>query len=234
MSVVIDRTGQRYNRLVVLGRSEPKYRSTMWECRCDCGNIAYVDTHSLISGHTKSCGCWKREKASERLLTHGEMPVRLYRIWRGMKARCNNPHTKDFHYYGARGIKVCDEWMEHYESFRDWAFANGYSDTLTLDRVEVNKDYSPDNCRWVDRHTQMRNTRNNLNLTFNGETKTVTEWAEITGMERHTISYRKNVLKWDDEKVLTTFPKHNLKEKREEVIEKIRKLIELKEGVKKC
>ena len=234
MSVVIDRTGQRYNRLVVLGRSEPKYRSTMWECRCDCGNIAYVDTHSLISGHTKSCGCWKREKASERLFTHGEMPIRLYRIWRGMKSRCNNPHTKDFHYYGARGIRVCDDWVKHYESFRDWAFTNGYSDTLTLDRVEVNKDYSPDNCRWVDRHTQMRNTRNNLNLTFNGETKTVTEWAEITGMERHTISYRKNILKWDDEKVLTTFPKHGLKEKREEVIEKIRKLIELKEGVGNC
>ena len=230
MGKELDITGQKFNRWTVIKRVGKNNRGkTTWLFKCDCGSQMISESWYVTSGHTKSCGCWKREEASKRMFTHGQTPVRLYRIWRGMKARCNNPHTKDFHYYGARGIKVCDEWMEHYESFRDWAFANGYSDMLTLDRVEANKGYSPDNCRWVDRQTQMRNTRNNLYLTFNGETKSLTEWSEITGMDRHTISRRKNVLGWDDEKTLTTFPKHCFKKNRDETFARIRSLINSKE-----
>lgn len=111
-------------------------------------------------------------------LKHGQCGTRLYNIFRGMKKRCYNKNCKDFYKYGGRGITVCDEWKDSFQAFYDWSIANGYFDNLTIDRIDNNKGYSPDNCRWVDIKTQSNNTRKNVFLTYNGETMTLAEWGE--------------------------------------------------------
>ena len=204
MGKALDLSGKKFNYVTPIRYVGSANKKRLWECKCDCGKTFVVQATLLVTGHTKSCGCWKRISSSERQRTHGQSETRLYRIWRRMKSRCLNSHTKDFPYYGGRGITICDEWVKSYERFRDWACDNGYSESLTLDRIIVNKGYSPDNCRWVDRHTQMRNTRSNRNLTFKGETKTITEWSEICKVGRHTIRRRLDVYGWSVEKALTT------------------------------
>lgn len=221
MGVPIDCTGAKFGRVTAIKPvGKNKRNNVLWLCRCDCGKQFVTPYHLLKCGHTKSCGCWKRDLASQRLRTHGQTDTRINRIWRRMKARCNNPHVKDFPYYGGRGIKVCEEWSKSFETFRDWANANGYSDALTLDRIDTNKNYSPDNCRWVDRITQCRNKRANVLLTLYNITKTETEWSEICGLNRHTIRHRLD-RGWSVEKTLTTVPTNTKKEKREETSRKI-------------
>ena len=148
---LVDLTGQRFGRLVVLRRAENIGRQTAWLCKCDCGNEKTVPMWNLRSGQTISCGCYADEvrvangKAGQ---THGLSYSRLYTIWIGMKQRCYYPKHKHFKRYGERGIKVCDEWKDSFETFHDWAMANGYADNLTIDRENVNGDYCPANCRW--------------------------------------------------------------------------------------
>lgn len=115
---------------------------------------------------------------------------RLWVIWKSMRNRCKNPHHKNFRDYGGRGIKVCDEWRNSFQSFAEWALANGYSDILTIDRIDVNGNYEPSNCRWVDAKTQCRNRRNNRLITFHGKTKTLSEWAEIKRIPVSTLHVR--------------------------------------------
>lgn len=232
MSRAKDITGMKFNFIMPIRCVGSEHKQRMWECKCDCGNIFITSATLIITGHTKSCGCLKRRLASQRLRKHGQTDTRINRIWRRMKSRCNNPHAKDFSYYGGRGINVCEEWSDSFENFRDWANANGYSDTLTLDRIDTNKNYNPNNCRWVDRTTQSRNQRKNVNLTLYGVTKTLIEWSEICGLDRHTIRKRLN-RGWDIEKVLTTVPTNSKKECREETARKIKEFMD-KEGTKKC
>lgn len=220
MSAAKDITGIKFNFITPIRCVGSAHKQRMWECRCDCGNVFVISASLIITGHTKSCGCWKRSLASKRLRTHGQTTTRLHRIWSGMKSRCNNPHVKDYSYYGGRGIKVCDEWLKSFESFRDWSNKNGYSDTLTLDRINTDKNYSPNNCRWVDRITQCRNKRANVNLTLYGITKTIVEWSEICSLDRHTIRHRLD-RGWSVEKTLTTVPTNTKKEKRMETARKI-------------
>jgi len=128
---------------------------------------------------------------------------KLHPIWRGMKARCYNPKALKYKHYGARGIEICDEWRNSYQKFYDWAINNGYVEGLTLDRINVNGNYEPTNCRWVTKTIQNRNKRNNRYLTYNGETKTICEWSEITGIP-HTVLYNRIAFhKWDVESALT-------------------------------
>lgn len=138
---------------------------------------------ALKSGRSKSCGCYGAERSieicGENFRTHGESKSRLYKIYCGIKKRCYNPNALNYKNYGARGITMCNEWLNSWYDFRDWALENGYNDSLTIDRIDVNGDYNPQNCRWVTCVAQANNRRANRWITHNNETHTVAEWARI-------------------------------------------------------
>lgn len=135
----------------------------------------------------KECRGWKIERIG--LSTHGETNTRVHKIWSSMHERCERKSHEHFDCYGGRGIKVCEEWND-YGKFREWALNNGYKENLTLDRIDVNGDYCPENCRWADWTTQQNNKRNNHNLTYRGQTKTIAEWSRVTGINKTTIRAR--------------------------------------------
>lgn len=212
----IDLTGKRFGRLTVLEWIPSARGNARWLCRCDCGTEKVVNGKSLRNGHSKSCGCYQREEVSQRMrnltpeekrkyarYSHHMSDSRIYRIYAGMKGRCYGPSNTHYEYYGGRGIKMCDEWLDDFMNFYEWAMANGYEDHLTIDRIDVNGNYCPENCRWATRKEQLNNTRQNRFLKFNGETHTVKEWADITGINVSTLRRRlKNG--WSVELALTT------------------------------
>ena len=163
-----DLLGKRFGRLLVLSRDAPiKGKVTTWSCKCDCGNTAHVVTSSLVAGLTKSCGCLRRETVAKRSTVHGGCGTRLYTIWSDMRLRCYNPNAVGYEYYGGRGITVCNEWLNSFESFRDWSVKHGYSDDLTIDRVDNDGNYEPNNCRWATYTEQNNNSRNCKNYRRN-------------------------------------------------------------------
>lgn len=157
--------GQRFGRLVVLRYDHTnKNGAAVWECQCDCGKTKSVMAANLKSGITKSCGCLHSEMVSQQRKTHGESHSRLHMVWQGMNQRCTNPNRKHYKHYGGRGIKVCEEWRNSFEAFREWALSNGYRPDAargecTLDRIDVNGNYCPENCRWITNAEQQRNKR---------------------------------------------------------------------------
>lgn len=202
-----DITGMRYGRLLVLGRGEdyiqPSGRHrTRWLCQCDCGRVLYILGDNLRGGKSNSCGCLRNEGLSDRQKTHGESKTKLYRVWSAMKRRCYNKHSAYYCDYGGRGIRVCNEWKDSYESFRDWALYNGYGEGLTIDRVNVDGDYSPLNCRWVNHTVQANNRRNNKLFTYNGETHNIAEWAELFHIPYKKL-HRRLSSGWDITRALT-------------------------------
>lgn len=191
--------GMQFSRLLVQEKTERKNGHQFYRCRCTCGEIVTVSGSALVQGKAKSCGCLRKEKAkvhaealnrNEVSVKHGDYSSRLYRIWVGMKRRCYNECCDHYDNYGGRGITVCEDWRDNYQQFKTWALANGYSDELTLDRIDSNKDYSPDNCRWATRKTQANNTRSNVRVEYHGENRTITEWSQITGIPDSTIQSR--------------------------------------------
>lgn len=201
---VIDLTGQKFGRLTVLSRVENKKSRARWLCECECGNQVVVAGNDLKTGRTKSCGCLSKEllRGNKRRATHDEHGTKLYIAWKNMRQRANNPNRPDYKFYGGKGIKVCAEW-EDYTVFRNWACENGYQEGLTLDRIDVNKDYSPENCRWVDWYVQQNNKSNNHYITLNGETLTLSQWERRTGIDHRVILNRINFLGWSVEDALT-------------------------------
>lgn len=189
-----DLVGQRFGRLVAIepiGRDKQGY--VIWRCKCDCGNEKNATLKCLGRG-TSSCGCLSREVHDRMRTKHGKCHTRLYETYRSMLDRCNVPTAHEYENYGGRGIKVCDEWLD-FENFYEWAMANGYDENAkrgqcTLDRIDVNGDYEPSNCRFVSMKMQQRNRRNNVLITYNGETHCMSEWAEIAGLKYVTFCHR--------------------------------------------
>lgn len=217
MGKFIDLKGKRFGRLVVIERSENIGKQIAWLVRCDCGEVKVVTGMHLRGGDTKSCGCFKKDNAhmlgtkmgkkiGGKNKTHGSTKSRLYAIWRSMKERCMCPSNTFYSLYGGRGITVCEEWCNSFEVFRDWAIANGYDENAlrgqcTIDRIDVDGNYEPSNCRWATLTEQQNNKRNNHNLTYDGETYTIAEWSRIVGINESTIRQRLRY-GWDIEDVL--------------------------------
>ena len=202
MGRFVDLTGQRFGRLTAVGVAGKRGTHTIWRCECDCGESTKVQVDKLRSGHTRSCGCIHREQLVQRNTVHDGAGTRLYWAWAHIKDRCNNEACKDYSLYGGRGIQVCDEWTNDFMAFRDWALANGYSEDLSIDRINVNGNYEPSNCRWATAVQQANNKRSNHRVQFNGETHTLTEWERITGIQQSTIRQRLKA-GWSVERALT-------------------------------
>lgn len=185
-----------------------------WNCICDCGNKCRVHGKYLRSGSTKSCGCLQRlaiKSIGKSNYKHGGCSdgksSRLYCIWQGMRDRCSNPSFIGYQYYGAKGITVCDEWngVDGFSLFQSWALSNGYQSDLTIDRIDSDKGYNPDNCRWVSYKTQNNNRKHyNLEISYNGEIHTVSQWSDITGIPYQVIWDRLHQMNWSVDKALST------------------------------
>ena len=195
-SELIDLTGKKFGRLTVLRRAEDhiypsgKHRPR-WECQCDCGNVIFTTGNNLKSGDTKSCGCAHHDMLVNRNYKHGISDRHpLYVSWCHIKERCNNPHTKSYCYYGGRGIRLCERWDRDFKAFYDWSLNNGWRPGLTIDRIDNDGPYSPENCRWVDRYIQMNNTRSNHRITYNGESHTIAEWSRIKNLPYSAFKFR--------------------------------------------
>lgn len=199
---VKDLTGKRFGKLVVQKFVGIEKRRAIFQCKCDCGNKKNIVGQLLSNGHTRSCGCLAVNNTDQT--THGLSKTPLYNVWCGIKYRCYNEKSQHYHNYGGRGIKMCDEWLHDFQAFYDWAIANGYKDGLTIDRIDVNGDYEPSNCRWVDMKTQNNNRGNNHLITYNGKTQTLAQWANEKHIKQSTLCMRLNKYHWSVDRALNT------------------------------
>ena len=191
MSKLIDLIGRKFGKLTVIKKVESNSLGrAMWLCKCDCGNEVIVQGTCLRNGNTKSCGCLRIENSKSKTVKHNLTKHRIYNIYIHIKQRCNKPKCKQYKWYGAKGIQICEEWEKDFINFYNWAMANGYKENLSIDRINVNGNYEPSNCRWVDMKTQQNNRGNNFRVKINNQTHTLPEWAEIYKISIHTIRTR--------------------------------------------
>ncbi len=169
--------GKRFGKLTVIQETDIKYSKHRWLCKCDCGGFTTASTSNLKSGHSTTCGCYRK--------THGETGTRLYGIWTKMRTRCLNPKAKEYKYYGGRGINICKEWNE-FEKFQSWAFSHGYSYNLTIDRINCDGNYEPSNCRWATKLQQVMNRRITVHILYKGQDKTLRDWCLVLGINYNT------------------------------------------------
>lgn len=201
-----DLTGQKFGELTAIKYAYSKNNSRYWLCLCTCGKEKIARTADLIAGKTKSCGCLQfktRQNTGLQSKKHGMTNSRIYNIWRRMRYRCYSNRDEHYKNYGQRGVAVCKEWLNDFSNFYNWAISNGYKDNLTIDRIDVNGNYEPLNCRWVDMKVQSNNKRNNHYISFNNEIHTISQWADLHNIRETTLCER---LKrgWSMEEALTT------------------------------
>lgn len=193
-----DLTGKRFGRLFVerlanepyITKSGKQYRNKVYICKCDCGNVVKCLGSNLTKGVTTSCGCYQKEVTSCRFSIHNMRQTRLYNVWSNMKSRCLNPKNKRFSSYGGRGICICKEWIDSFSTFSKWAMENGYSENLTIDRINVDGDYEPLNCRWVTKDVQSNNQRKTIRIEILGEIRSLKQWTNLMGWKYGTYSAR--------------------------------------------
>lgn len=187
--------GERYGRLTVIALDHTNKRQKFWKCVCDCGNEKIVSSGNLRQGNVKSCGCLAKESQIKRGLAsgigdktrkHGGFGTKLYGVWAAMIRRCENRNDRYYSDYGGRGIIVCDEWRSDFAAFRQWANETGYREGLTIERVDVNGDYSPNNCKWIPLTEQNRNKRNSVKVEYKGETHTLGDLIKRFGLKSST------------------------------------------------
>ncbi len=170
MKPIKDHTNEKYGRLTVIKFYKRENNKTYWQCECECGNRLVIPITYLTSGDTKSCGCLRKETSARTQRKKAYIKNhRLYSIWIDMKRRCYNKDRNNYIYYGAKGVKVCEEWKKDFRNFQDWALKNGYKDNLTIDRIDYNRNYQPDNCRWVTIFEQNNNLSSNHKICYEGK-----------------------------------------------------------------
>lgn len=205
-----DLTGMKFNRLLVVNKTNMRSKRgcILWECRCDCGNIVFVEGFNLKNDYIKSCGCLRKEISTQRIIesnkkriVHGFSGTRIYQVWKNMINRCNNPVLDSYKRYGDRGILVCNEWLD-FIKFKEWALNNGYAEYLQIDRINNDGNYEPSNCRWATKIIQANNTSTNVLLTYKNKSQTASQWAQELGIKVKTIRNRIYSLKWSVEKTL--------------------------------
>lgn len=198
-----DIVGKKFGRLTVCSYSHSNGYSKYYLCKCDCGNQKTVFRGNILYGKTLSCGCLQRERAIECNQLPGNR-MQLHKILNKMISRCENVNDNRYYRYGLRGISVCDEWKNDKESFCLWALSHGYKPGLSIDRIDNDKNYCPDNCRWVTMHQQSLNTSKNVKITYDGKTQTLKEWANELGIKNTTLHNRIHYYGWSIEKAFTT------------------------------
>lgn len=197
----IDLTGKRFGLLTVNGICEKRNGKIFWNCTCDCGNKTIVYGGNLRGGAVKSCGCLNHRPAHNK--THGESQTKLYRHWISMIYRCTNPQNAAYKWYGARGIKVCNEWKT-YEGFKQWVLSTRPDESYTVERIDVDGDYCPENCKWIPNSEQANNRTTNVLITYNGETKNLMKWCKQFKADYKLVHNRMHRQKWDFEKAIFT------------------------------
>ena len=213
-----DLVGQVFGRLTVIGRAPDRISKRgdarhYWTCQCSCGNVVERRDDGLLRGTSVSCGCSRKERMStfmkERMagkVIYGDSRERIHNIWYLMKYRCEDKTSPSYDRYGGRGIYVCEEWsdgIDGYFRFKEWSLANGYSEDLTLDRIDNDSGYSPDNCRWVDMYIQGNNKRTNRMVEYAGRTQTLSEWSRELGINMKVLHRRLDELGWDVNRAFT-------------------------------
>lgn len=187
-------SGRKFGKLNVIEIDKLRTaRKTYWLCVCECGNTKSVRSDCLQNGNVSSCGCLKKETDRINLIkNHGHKMsnTRIYHVWQGMKNRCLNEKNNSYKNYGGRGIKVCDEWVNSFENFYEWSISNGYKNNLTIDRIDNNDGYDPNNCRWVNNEIQANNRRSNVIVEHNGENVNFKKLSQLTGLSINLLSNR--------------------------------------------
>jgi len=216
MGKLIDLTRERFGRLVVIRQVDKgNCNRTRWLCICDCGKEVVIIGHSLKSGHTKSCGCLRKEITRERFTKHGydrlNRRTRIYQIWNDMIQRCTNSNTENYSRYGGRSITVCKRWLKFENFLEDMGER---PPNRTLERINNNKGYYKENCRWATQKEQARNRRNNHLIIYNGITQCIAAWAEELNINQHTLANRIFRYGWSIEKAFTTLVRKVKNEKR--------------------
>ena len=195
--------GRKYGYLTVIGDAgRTKKYEHLWLCKCECGNTKITRGNRLKTGSCKSCGCYQKQQVAKANTRHGKSRTKLYKVWSTMIQRCENSNVQEYKNYGQLGISVCSEWHD-FETFEKWSMLNGYTEGLTIDRINNQGNYNPRNCRWVSYTVQANNKQSNHLVTIGDETKTISEWCRVYHINDSTVRSRLSY-GWDEVEAITT------------------------------